>query len=289
METKANYVAVGAFVVAFFLGLIIVTLWLAGAQYRQEFAHYQTYFSGSVTGLGNGTPVRYNGIDIGRVSKLKFDPDNPKRVIVTMEVDPALKLHEDSLASIASMGLTGGAYVEIEGGTKHSPILTSTPERPYPIIRSAPSTLQQLAESAPRMIAKFNHVGDQLSELLNAKNREAFSDILANLKTTSDVLARRSGDLDSAIKNLNASSQELTVTLAQLHTTLGHADKAVINISNLAGNANDVFSGDTGAQLSELVSETRRTVTSLRKLSNTLQNQPTRLLFGDRREGYTPP
>ena len=32
METKANYVAVGAFVVAFFLGLIIVTLWLAGAQ-----------------------------------------------------------------------------------------------------------------------------------------------------------------------------------------------------------------------------------------------------------------
>ncbi len=289
METKANYVAVGAFVVAFFLGLIIVTLWLAGAQYRQEFAHYQTYFSGSVTGLGNGTPVRYNGIDIGRVSKLKFDPDNPKRVIVTMEVDPALKLHEDSLASIASMGLTGGAYVEIEGGTKDSPILAPTPERPYPIIKSAPSTLQQLAESAPRMIAKFNHVGDQLSQLLNAKNREAFSDILANLKTTSDVLARRSGDLDSAIKNLNTSSQELTVTLAQLHTTLGHADKAVINISNLAGNANDVFSGDTAAQLSELVSETRRTVISLRTLSNTLQNQPTRLLFGDRREGYTPP
>ena len=98
-----------------------------------------------------------------------------------------------------------------------------------------------------------------------------------------------SGDLDSAIKNLNTSSQELTATLAQLHTTLGHADKAVINISNLAGNANDVFSGDTATQLSELVSETRRTVISLRTLSNTLQNQPTRLLFGDRREGYTPP
>jgi phospholipid/cholesterol/gamma-HCH transport system substrate-binding protein len=289
METKANYVAVGAFVVAFFVGLVIVTLWLAGAQYSQEFAHYQTYFSGSVTGLGNGTPVRYNGIDVGRVSRLRFDPENPKRVIVLMQVDPTLKLHEDSVASIASMGLTGGAYVEIEGGTKDSPILKPTPEQPYPIIRSAPSTLQQLAESAPRMIAKFNHIGDQLSQLLNAKNRQAFSDILANLKMTSDVLAGRSGDLDSAIKNLNASSHELTVTLAQLHTTLGHADKAVVNISNLAGNANDVFSGDTAAQLSELVSETRAAVTSLHNLSDTLQNQPTRLLFGDRRQGYTPP
>lgn len=288
METKANYVAVGAFVLACMLGLVIATLWLAGAQYSQEFVHYQTYFSGSVTGLGNGTPVRYNGIDVGRVSKLRFDPDNPKRVIVTMEVDPTLKLHADSIASIASMGLTGGAYVEIEGGSKTSPILKPKPGQEYPVIKSAPSTLQQLAESAPRMIAKFNHIGDQLSELLNEKNREAFSEVLANLKTTSEVLARRSDDIDSTIRNMNASSAELTANLKQLRVTLGHADEAVVNIAKLSRDADDVVGGDTAAQLSELVSETRSAVVSLRNLSSQLQNQPTRLLFGDRREGYTP-
>lgn len=288
METKANYVAVGAFVLACMLGLVIAALWLAGAQYSQEFVHYQTYFSGSVTGLGNGTPVRYNGIDVGRVSKLKFDPENPKRVIVTMEVDPTLKLHSDSVASIASMGLTGGAYVEIEGGSKDAPILKPRPGQEYPVIRSAPSTLQQLAESAPRMIAKFNHIGDQLSELLNEKNREAISEILANLKTTSQVLARRSDDIDGTIRNMNASSAELTANLKQLRITLAHADEAVVNIAKLSRDADDVVGGDTAAQLSELVSETRSAVVSLRKFSNQLQNQPTRLLFGDRRKGYTP-
>ena len=72
METKANYVAVGVFVMALVLGLVVALLWLTGAQYAQEYAYYQTYFSGSVSGLGTGTSVRYNGIEVGRVSEAEF-------------------------------------------------------------------------------------------------------------------------------------------------------------------------------------------------------------------------
>jgi phospholipid/cholesterol/gamma-HCH transport system substrate-binding protein len=289
METKANYVAVGAFVLACMLSLVIAALWLAGAQYSQEFAHYQTYFTGSVTGLGNGTPVSYNGIDVGRVSKLKFDPDNPKQVIVIMEVDPTLRLHSDSVASIASAGLTGGSYVEIDGGSKNAPFLERQPGQQYPVIKSAPSTLQQLAESAPRLIAKFNHIADELSDLLNTDNRKAISSILANMKTTTDVLANRSGDLDATLRNLNQSSALLTENLTVLHTTLGHADQAVTGLTKVTHDADDILSGDTSAQISELLSETRGAVASLKSLSNSLKNQPTRLIFGDRREGYSPP
>ena len=281
METNANYVAVGAFVLVCILGLVIALLWLAGAQYRQEFTHYQTYFSGSVTGLSKGTSVRYNGIEVGRVSRLKFDPEDPRRVIVTMEVDPTLSLHEDSVASIASMGLTGGSYVEIEGGSKDSPILKVLPGQEYAVIKSAPSTLQQLAESAPRLIAKYNQIGDEVAELLNQKNRAAVGRILANLDTTTGVLARRSDDLDATIRNLNATSRALTVTLA-------HADEAVVNIAKLSRDADDAIGGDVPAQLAQLVAQTRSMVTSLKDLSNSLQNRPTGLLFGDRREGYTP-
>ncbi|MEI9888905.1 MAG: MlaD family protein [Rhizomicrobium sp.] len=67
METKANYIAVGAFVLACMLALVVTVLWLAGVQYSQEFVYYQTTFTGSVTGLGKGTVVRYNGIEVGRV------------------------------------------------------------------------------------------------------------------------------------------------------------------------------------------------------------------------------
>ncbi|MDE2630443.1 MAG: MCE family protein, partial [Alphaproteobacteria bacterium] len=78
METKASYVAVGAFVLTCMLGLVITLLWLAGLQYNTEYAYYQTYFTGPVNGLGKGTTVRYNGIDVGRVDDVKFDPNDPQ-------------------------------------------------------------------------------------------------------------------------------------------------------------------------------------------------------------------
>src|SRR5439155_4191941 len=74
METKANYVAVGAFVLACVIGFVVTVLWLAGVQYSQEYSYYQAYFKGAVTGLGKGTATRYNGIEVGRVTDLEFDP-----------------------------------------------------------------------------------------------------------------------------------------------------------------------------------------------------------------------
>ena len=106
METKANYVAVGAFVLACVIGLVVTILWLAGIQYSQEYAYYQAYFKGPVTGLAKGTSTRYNGIEVGRITNLEFDPNDPQRVIVTMQVQPNLNIREDSIASIDSQGLT---------------------------------------------------------------------------------------------------------------------------------------------------------------------------------------
>src|ERR1700748_462785 len=113
METKANYVAVGAFVLACVIGLVVTVLWLAGAQYSQEYADYQAYFKGPVTGLGKGTVTRYNGIAVGRIADVMFDPSDPQRVIITLQVQPNLNIRDDSVASIDSQGLTGGSYVEI--------------------------------------------------------------------------------------------------------------------------------------------------------------------------------
>ncbi len=148
METKANYVAVGGFVLICMLGLVVTLLWLAGAQYSQEYVYFQTSFKGPVTGLGDGTTVRYNGIDVGHVTELKFDPNDPQKVIAKLQLKPDLHIRRDSEASIESEGLTGGSYVEVSGGTKKSAELTALPGQ-VPVIRSSPSTLQQLVQSAP--------------------------------------------------------------------------------------------------------------------------------------------
>src|SRR6185503_12522944 len=296
METKANYVAVGAFVMALVLGLVIALLWLTGAQYAQEYAYYQTFFSGSVSGLGNGTSVRYNGIEVGRVAKLNFDANDPRRVQVLMQIDPTLKIHADSVAYIASQGLTGGSYVEIDGGSKNTPVLEPRVWGEYPTIKSKPSTLQQLEQSAPMLVAKLNRIGDSLNDLLNNKNRKAIADILTNLRTTTDVLSPRSKDIDATLHNFSAASAKLDMDLADLHTTLGHADQTIGSIGSAATSAANgitrltehVDASVSSAQIGQLSTDLRNLVGNLNRLSNQLQNQPTRLLFGDRREGYTP-
>ena len=121
METRANYVIVGAFVLVCIIGLFIAVLWVAGSQFREEYTYYRTYFTGAVTGLGKGTVVRYNGIDIGHAYDVAIDDADPKRVIVTLQIDPKVKIHVDSVATLESQGLTGAIYVEIEGGTATSP------------------------------------------------------------------------------------------------------------------------------------------------------------------------
>jgi phospholipid/cholesterol/gamma-HCH transport system substrate-binding protein len=292
METKANYVAVGAFVLVCLAALLIALLWLGGSQYTREFAYYRTYFSGSVTGLGDGTLVRYNGIQVGRVSKVEFDPNNPKRVIVTLQVNPDVPIHADSLASIASEGLTGGTYVEIDGGSQSAPVLARTMFGEYPVIRSRPSTLQQIEQSAPQLLAKINHIADRLSDVLSDRNRQAFSQTLDNLRNVSADFAKHTSQFDSIVKNLNTASAGLNTNLADLHSVLGSAQLTVQRVDKLTGDV-DKLSGDidtqvNGARIDQLVAQTREMLKSLTRLSDELEREPTKLLYGDRRKGYTP-
>ena len=132
-------------------------------------------------------------------------------------------------------------------------------------------------------------MGDELNDLLNDQNRKAISETLANLRDTTGVLASHSADLDATIVNL-----EIRVGRAQrrprrnMQTTLANADTALDKIGKLSERRRQCRQRRHGAQISELVAQSRSLVTSLKRLSNELDRQPTKLIFGDRREGYTP-
>jgi phospholipid/cholesterol/gamma-HCH transport system substrate-binding protein len=288
LETKANYVAVGAFVLACVVGLVVTIMWLAGAQYSQEYAYYQTYFKGPVTGLGKGTVTRYNGIDVGRVTDLKFNPNDPQSVIVTMQVQPNLNIREDSRASIESQGFTGGSYVEISGGTAKSPTLEAKDGQDYPVILAKQSTLQQLEQSAPEVVAKLNIAVTRLNDVLSDQNRKSLTNVLSNLDQTTSAIAKRSADIDATIKNASVATANLRDASASLKPTLDHVDVTVNKFSKVADDADAFLKGDALGQVSALVGEMRRLVTSLTRFSDQLNHEPTKLLFGDRRKGYDP-
>lgn len=277
METKANYVAVGAFVLVCVVGLVVALLWLVGAQYSQEYSYYETHFTGAVTGLGKGTVVRYNGIEVGRVANLDFDPEDPKVVIAKLEVQHDLVLHEDSVASIESQGLAGGSYVLISGGKKDSPILKAKRGQRYPVIKSKPSSLEALFQGTPELIARLNVLSARLVDLVNDENRAAIASTLTNLRDTTSVVNRHSADIDTMLANFATMSKQLNVTIANV-------DSAARRLDQLALNADHLVSTD-GPQL---IGQARALVSSITRLSNQLDREPTRLLFGDRHEGYKP-
>jgi phospholipid/cholesterol/gamma-HCH transport system substrate-binding protein len=288
METKANYVAVGAFVLACVIGLVVTIMWLAGAQYSQEYAYYQASFKGPVTGLGKGTLTRYNGIEVGRITNLEFDPADPQRVIVTVQVQPNLNIREDSVASIDSQGLTGGTFVEISGGTSRAALLVAKEGQRYPMIRTTQSSFAQLAQSAPEVVAKLNVAASRINDLLNDNNRRAIAHVLANLDETTQVIARRSADIDATIANANKAMANLSDATNNLRPTLNHVDLTVEKYGKVADDADAFINGDGMAQLSDLIGEMRRLVANLTQASDQLSRQPTKLLFGDRHKGYEP-
>src|SRR5581483_7865543 len=100
METRANYVVVGTFVLVIIVAAFVSVLWLARQEFSQTFAYYDIYFTGAVTGLDTGAPVRLNGISIGRVTEIRLNPDNPELVRVTIEVDSKIPIKQDAVAAL---------------------------------------------------------------------------------------------------------------------------------------------------------------------------------------------
>jgi phospholipid/cholesterol/gamma-HCH transport system substrate-binding protein len=312
MEARASYVAVGAFVLVILAGVLVGSLWLARVQFKTQYQYVETSVVGPVSGLANGAMVRLNGIDVGRVARIDLDPDDPKLVTLLLEVRSTITIHSDAVASIESQGLTGVSYVEISGGTRDSPAVAVTSDRRYPRIASRPSSLQQVFNNAPELVGRLIVIGDRLESLLDDKNRAAIAQTLDNIRDTTGVLARRGGDIDqlltdgsTVMHNLVAASASVQTMAANLERSSDKGDQLIVSAREAFDRtgklASDIdvlvqasrpgvrqLTTNGVAQLDELLSETRRLVASLNRVSTGLERDPSRLLLGDRREGYQP-
>jgi hypothetical protein len=114
METRANYLLVGSFVLIIFAGAILFILWLAKFQFDQQFTRYDIEFEGSVSGLKVGSSVELNGIPVGEVINIGIDPRDVEKVAVTVEVPADTPIREDTIASMQIQGITGGDHYPAE-------------------------------------------------------------------------------------------------------------------------------------------------------------------------------
>jgi phospholipid/cholesterol/gamma-HCH transport system substrate-binding protein len=315
METRAHYVAVGAFVLTMVFLAFVAVLWLAGTQFTTSFAHYDIYFEGPVTGLSQGGRVEYNGIPVGTVSDIEIitDPkilavNGRKPIRVTIEIKSTVPVKKNDAATIQTNILSGVSYILIEPGKIEELLEAQNGER-YPVIRSKRATLASLAARGPQLLDKLDVILDHVDDVLNDQNRQAFSATLGNVQKVSGDLAAHSNEIASNAADALKAASSLFTNLDngfsqqgglkdEALASLGDFDKLVTGLQttnrDLQGTLRDAspgvkqFSQQTLGDIGSLVAETRQFVSGLTRLVSQVEHDPTRLLFGDRREGYQP-
>ncbi|MEX2250187.1 MAG: MlaD family protein [Parvibaculum sp.] len=294
MEIKSNNVLIGAFTLLTLAAIFLFVLWLNNVQLNRQFSYYKIVFDGSVSGLSESGPVQYNGLPVGKVTELYLMERNPNKVVAIIEVDARTPIKEDSVAQLELSGLTGVAFIQITGGSEKSAALEAKPGQDYPVIRAAPSTLQDLLAAGPETLQSANKLIRDLNKVVTA-NQQSITEALDNLNTMSAALAGGSDDMRRAIKQLSEASVHLNslsrnadaLLKDDVRLFLTDAREAARSYRLVAEELDQILKqGGPGigagmAQLPQLVAETRALVASLDRIASRAQDDPARFLIGN--------
>lgn len=293
-----NYALVGAFVLLLGSLLVAGILWLAsGGAWQKKYDLYQAVLEESVAGLNLNAPVKYNGVDVGKVQAILLDSSNPKNVNLLFAIEQGTPVKEDTLAVLKTQGLTGIAYVELSGGSLASPVLLAKAGARYPVIRSSPSLSARLENVLSSVLAKLDSTSTNLNAILSKDNQAAFHNTLADMAVITRTLAARKDSIDSALvdgartmKNASVASAGLNDLLQRLARSADAVALMGTEVAKTSAGAGQTigavgadvqrFGAETLPELQRLLAELSNLSRSLTELTEQTRRDPSGLIFG---------
>ncbi len=247
METRANYIMVGFFVLLLAFGLLGFVLWLAKFQFDQEFARYDIVFERTVTGLREGSAVRYSGVHVGEVIAVDLDPDRPTAIRVTIEVQKRTPVRADSLATLELEGLTGGRYVQLSGGDAGAPPLEPPPGRDRIEIPPGSSSFEQVLEDAPEVLENVNLLLLRAQALLSDTNLNNIEQLIGNLTAVTAAIADNRDNVEKLIADAVLTMENLRDATGSLETMAGSLETNVQLLTERADSTLTAFESMAGS------------------------------------------
>ena len=227
METRANYVLIGAFTLAAVVGAFLFIMWIAGYGAAGGHRGYQVVFSGSVAGLSTGANVSFNGIKVGEVTHLTFSRSDPHQVVADIDVNSDAPIDTNTKARLETQGLTGGAVVALLGGATAGKALVPEKGKPPPVIYAGQSVqLQDILDSVSSLSIKATSILDDADKIL-ADNSAPIHSAIGNLDQFSKALADNSAGVDAALKSVGELGKQIGPLAARLQTLSDDADRLV--------------------------------------------------------------
>jgi phospholipid/cholesterol/gamma-HCH transport system substrate-binding protein len=293
---------VGAFVIVLIGALIGAALWLAsGGTLQKKFDLYGAVERESVAGLNVNAPVKYNGVEVGKVKQIQLDKLNPELVQLLFAIERGTPIKVDTVATLKIQGLTGIAYVELSGGAANAAPLMVSEGSLYPMIRTKPSLSARLENVLATVLSKLDSTARNVDAILSVENQVAFKSALTDISAVAHTLASRKQSIDSSLANAEKALNSISKMSSQVAPNVGpilerisKSAQAIQDMSAELGKTSasatltvdsvgaDVrrFSAETLPELSRLLNDLTTLSNSMRRLSDQTERDPRSLIFG---------
>ena len=239
MNNKVNYTVVGLIVLLGIISMLGFTYWMLKPAKSAQTQTYLIYFNESVLGLNLDAPVKYKGIKVGKVTRLRIDPHNSEQVEVTVEILKSTPIKADTVAKLTAQGITGLSYINLTEGSNNAPPLKVQEGQEYPVIKSAPSFFANVEQSLDSVSELLLLTLGKTNELLNDENQKQFSKFL---KESAMVMAKIDKTLDEkTISHLQESAKNMEQITAQIDKSLPNINRLVDNSIVWENKINDSF------------------------------------------------
>lgn len=261
MEREANYAAVGAFVLLVTAMAGLFVYWYADSRDAREYQRYEIYFEGSVSGLTEGSTVRFLGVDVGRVRDIRVDRRAAGRVQVIADIDSEAPVTETTVAELSLQGVTGLLYIDLLGQPGTKKLIDDVPSERFPVIASVRSNFDVFVSSLPDVVASAGQVAQRVNMVLSDANIEALSRTVANIETASRTLPGTMREIDLLAKDLRGAAVEVRAVAASVRTlTDAAAPEATAALQRVRVAADNLAT--TTTRLDQLLAESQRDVRS---------------------------
>lgn len=309
MSAKPHFFRIGVFVAGGVALLVFALLAFGGGQMFLPKIKAETYVKGSVQGIDVGTPVKFRGVLIGKVTKINFafteydlkESDGLSNyVVLFMEINRAVfpGMFTDDLTPLLTKGIEQGLRVRIEPqgitGLNYLDIDYFDPTR-FPALWPHWKPHVYYIPSAPGELTSFldsiNGILREVEKLNIGGISQTGTELLDNLNkaVVGAQIDKISGDLQALIKDSNSVLQkaripELSADATKFLAGLEASNREIRQILKNIEPATEL----KPAQIREIINNLASTSANLAQLSAAVNQHPSLLLWGSPPKAPTP-
>jgi phospholipid/cholesterol/gamma-HCH transport system substrate-binding protein len=271
MMTHEQKTRLGIFLtLATIVFLVVLGIFLVPKLREAGDVYYINFKNASVNGLLLGSSVRYQGVDIGKVTRIEVNRKDLNSVFVYIKIQRGFPIKVDTTAVLMLAGITGLRFIDLRGGSPDAAFLP--PRGEIPMGRG-------LEEKAGDIVSNIETAVNSFNSLLSRENLDRINSFLEKAQKSSEMISQvieaKRGKLESSFDNVERASNQfasVTENLNTISTNVSEMSKKIVASSQAA--VDNIAKRFSDEEMGQVIKDFRTfvdtTSTDLKKISDGL-------------------